>query len=263
MSTKGIAGSLYLNGYFGLAFVMGWTGGYCLVALLLAPYLRTIGQSTIPDFLGARYGGHIPRFVGALAVILCSFTYVVAQIYGAGLVTTHMLGVSFEAGIVLIVAYLIPVIWLSVKHTNFPIPHVVYGKVLEKVTAREAELIKDPKEIEVRKIFKERADAGSAKLKGLPNSYDDEKALVAKRLENLKAQNAPAAEVQIAQRDVENFPKSVDEARRAWTREAGLFGIPLGFAVIYIVSRLTPPPDRATQDMIDQARYPPLRGLNT
>ena len=98
----------------------------------------------------------------------------------------------------------------------------MYGKVLEKVTAREAELIKDPKEIEVRKMFKERADAGSAKLKGLPNSYDDEKALVAKRLENLKAQNAPAAQLQIAQRDVENFPKSVDEAHGAWTREAGL-----------------------------------------
>ena len=139
----------------------------------------------------------------------------------------------------------------------------MYGKVLEKVTAREAELIKDPKEIEVRKMFKERADAGSAKLKGLPNSYDDEKALVAKRLENLKAQNAPAAQLQIAQRDVENFPKSVDEAHGAWTREAGIFGISLGFCVIYIVSRLTPPPDRATQDMIDQARYPPLRGLNT
>ena len=147
MSTKGIAGSLYLNGYFGLAFVMGWTGGYCLVALLLARYLRTIGQSTIPDFLGARYGGHIPRFVGALAVILCSFTYVVAQFYGAGLVTTRMPGVSFATGIVLgligilacslvggmravtwtrvaqyivlIVAYLTPVIWRSVRPPIF------------------------------------------------------------------------------------------------------------------------------------------------
>ncbi len=246
----GMAGTLYLTGYFGLAFIMGWTGGYCLVALFLAPYLRKFGQFTIPDFLGARYGGHIPRFVGILAAILCSFTYVVAQIYGVGLVTTRLVGVPFEAGIVLglggilvcsflggmravtwtqvaqyivlIVAYLIPVIWLSVKHTNFPIPHVVYGKVLEKVTEREAELIKDPKEIEVRKIFKERADAGSAKVKGLPKSYDDEKAAVAKRLDDLKAQNAPAAQIEAAQLDVEKFPKSVDEARGAWAREAGL-----------------------------------------
>jgi cation/acetate symporter len=57
----GMAGTLYLTGYGGLAFIMGWTGGYCLVALLLAPYLRKFGQFTIPDFLGARYGGNLPR----------------------------------------------------------------------------------------------------------------------------------------------------------------------------------------------------------
>jgi cation/acetate symporter len=57
----GMAGGLYLQGYSGLAFIMGWTGGYVLVALFLAPYLRKFGQFTIPDFLGARYGGHIPR----------------------------------------------------------------------------------------------------------------------------------------------------------------------------------------------------------
>ena len=67
----GMAGTLYLSGYDGLAFVMGWTGGYCLVALFLAPYLRKFGQFTIPDFLGARFGGHIPRAIGVLAAILC------------------------------------------------------------------------------------------------------------------------------------------------------------------------------------------------
>jgi hypothetical protein len=60
----GMAGTLYLTGYGGLAFIMGWTGGYCLVALFLAPYLRKFGQFTIPDFLGARYGGHLPRLIG-------------------------------------------------------------------------------------------------------------------------------------------------------------------------------------------------------
>ena len=246
----GMAGTLYLTGYFGLAFIMGWTGGYCLVALFLAPYLRKFGQFTIPDFLGARYGGHIPRFVGILAAILCSFTYVVAQIYGVGLVTTRLVGVAFEVGIflglggilvcsflggmravtwtqvaqyiVLIVAYMIPVVWLSVKHTSFPIPHVVYGKVLEKVTEREAQLIKDPKELEVRKIFKDRADAAGAKLKGLPKSFEDEKAALAKAVEDLKAANAPADKIQAAQLAQEKFPKSVDEAKGAWTREAGL-----------------------------------------
>jgi cation/acetate symporter len=246
----GMAGTLYLTGYFGLAFIMGWTGGYCLVALFLAPYLRKFGQFTIPDFLGARYDGHIPRFVGILCAILCSFTYVVAQIYGVGLVTTRLTGVAFELGIflglggilvcsflggmravtwtqvaqyiVLIVAYLIPVIWLSVKHTGFPIPQLIYGKTLEKVTAKEAEFIKDPKELEVRKIFKERADAASAKLKGLPGSYEQEKGKLAKAVEDLKAQNAPADQISAASLALEKFPKSADEAKGVWTREAGL-----------------------------------------
>ena len=148
----GMAGTLYLTGYGGLAFIMGWTGGYCLVALFLAPYLRKFGQFTIPDFLGARYGGNLPRFIGIIAAILCSFTYVVAQIYGVGLITTRLTGLAFEVGIfvglggilvcsflggmravtwtqvaqyiILIIAYLMPVVWLSVKQTGVPIPQV-------------------------------------------------------------------------------------------------------------------------------------------
>ena len=65
----GLAGTIYLQGYNGLAFVMGWTGGYCLVALFLAPYLRRFGQYTIPDFLGERYGGYWPRLIGIGAAI--------------------------------------------------------------------------------------------------------------------------------------------------------------------------------------------------
>lgn len=78
----GMAGTLYLSGFDGLAFVMGWTGGYVLVALFLAPYLRKFGQFTIPDFLGARYGGNIARSIGIVGAIIASFVYVVAQIYG-------------------------------------------------------------------------------------------------------------------------------------------------------------------------------------
>ena len=92
----GMAGTLYLTGYSGLAFIMGWTGGYCLVALFLAPYLRKFGQFTIPDFLGERYDGNLPRLLGIIAAILCSFTYVVAQIYGVGLITTRLSGVPLR-----------------------------------------------------------------------------------------------------------------------------------------------------------------------
>jgi len=246
----GMAGTLYLTGFGGLAFVMGWTGGYCLVALFLAPYLRKFGQFTIPDFLGARYGGHIPRSVGIFAAILCSFTYVVAQIYGVGLITTRLTGVPFEIGIflglggilvcsflggmravtwtqvaqyiILIIAYMIPVVWLSVKQTGIPIPQIVYGKQLEKVTALEEKFIKDPKEIEVRGIFKARADEASANLKGLPGSFDAGKAKLAADIEKLKADNAAADQVTAAEKAAAAYPKDAAAAKAQWTKDTGL-----------------------------------------
>ena len=258
----GMAGGLYLQGFDGLAFIMGWTGGYCLVAFLLAPYLRKFGQFTIPDFLGARYGGNIARFIGILAAILCSFTYVVAQIYGVGLITSRFTGVEFGVGvflglagilvcsflggmravtwtqvaqyIILIVAYMIPVVWLSIKHTNFPVPQLVYGKVLEKVTAREKVLTADPKEQEVRKIFADRAADLRKQVAELPASWEAGKAVAAKKIEDLKAANAPVAEINAAQRALDAYPKSVDDARKAWTAgataAAGRSGPPLPHA---------------------------------
>ncbi len=204
----GMAGGLYLQGYSGLAFIMGWTGGYVLVAVFLAPFLRKFGQFTIPDFLGARYGGHLPRFIGVAIAILCSFTYVVAQIYGVGLITTRLTGVTFEVGvflglagilvcsflggmkavtwtqvaqyIILIIAYLIPLVWLSVKQTGVPVPQLIYGQQLMKVTELEKKITADPKEIEVRQIFKDRAAAATEKLKDVPGSYAADKAAAEK-----------------------------------------------------------------------------------
>src|SRR5258706_6788329 len=95
----GMAGTLFLCGYDGLAWVMGWTGGFCLVALFLAPYLRKFGQFTIPDFLAERYGGNIVRGIGVVAAITCSFVYVVAQIYCVGLIVSRMTGLEFGIGV--------------------------------------------------------------------------------------------------------------------------------------------------------------------
>ena len=246
----GMAGTLYLSGFDGLAFVMGWTGGYVLVALLLAPYLRKFGQFTIPDFLGERYGGNIVRSVGIFAAILCSFTYVVAQIYGVGLITTRLTGVGFSVGIflglagilvcsflggmkavtwtqvaqyiILIVAYMIPVVWLSVKHTGIPVPQLVYGSVLEKLTEREKVLTNDPGEKAVRQIFADRAKAADDKIKALPGSYQVEKDAVAKKLEDLKAASAPKGEIDAAEKAVKDFPASPDAAKAKWTADKGI-----------------------------------------
>ena len=164
----GMAGTLYAQGYDGLAFVMGWTGGYVLVALFLAPYLRKFGQYTIPDFLGARYGGNLPRTIGIICAITASFTYVIAQIYGAGIITSRFLGIDLATGvwvgligvlvcsllggmravtwtqvaqyIVLIIAYLVPVVWLSIKVTGNPVPQLAYGEVLQQIGVLEQQL---------------------------------------------------------------------------------------------------------------------------
>jgi cation/acetate symporter len=242
----GMAGTLYLQGYSGLAFIMGWTGGYVLVALFLAPFLRKFGQFTIPDFLGARYGGNIPRFVGLVIAILCSFTYVVAQIYGVGLITTRLTGVEFEIGIflglagilvcsflggmkavtwtqvaqyiILIIAYTIPVVWLSIKQTGNPIAQFAYGSQLEKVTLREAELVKDPKEIAVRDIFRERALDADAKLKDVKNSLLEGKRAAAKAVEEARKSNDPEL-LKKAEDSLKAHPKDVESATALWTRE--------------------------------------------
>ena len=241
----GMAGTLYLSGYGGLAFIMGWTGGYCLVALFLAPYLRKFGQFTIPDFLGARYEGNLARLVGIIIAIFVSFVYVVAQIYGVGLITTRLSGVAFELGIflglagilvcsflggmravtwtqvaqyiILIIAYMIPVVWLSIKQTSVPIPQAIYGYQLQKVTEKEKALIDDPKEKEVIAIFKQRSDDLAAKLKDPKAALEADKAAAAKKIEDLKAANAPAADITAAEKALAALPKDEADAKKAWT----------------------------------------------
>ncbi|MBP7574117.1 MAG: cation acetate symporter [Rhodoferax sp.] len=241
----GMAGTLYLTGYSGLAFIMGWTGGYCLVALFLAPYMRKFGQFTVPDFLGERYGGNLPRFIGIVAAILCSFTYVVAQIYGVGLITSRLTGVAFELGIflglggilvcsflggmravtwtqvaqyiILIVAYMIPVVWLSVKQTSVPVPQAIYGFQLEKVTALEKKLANDPKELEVREVFKQRSAALAEKLKDPASALAADRAAAEKKLADLKAANGAASEITAAEKALAAMPKDEATAKKAWT----------------------------------------------
>jgi cation/acetate symporter len=161
----GMAGSLYLQGYDGLAFVLGWTGGYVLVAVLVAPYLRKFGAYTVPDFLAARYGGNLARLVGVIVLIACSFIYLMGQLTGTGLVMSRLIGIPFAYGvfvglagilvcsmlggmravtwtqvaqyIVLIIAYLIPVIILSAQKTGIPVPQFAYGQILAEITELE------------------------------------------------------------------------------------------------------------------------------
>ena len=242
----GLAGTLYFSGFEGLAFVTGWTGGFVLVALLLAPYLRKFGQYTIPDFLGARYQGNVARLVGLSAAVLASFVYLVAQIYGVGLVTSRFVSVEFEIGlfiglagilvcsflggmravtwtqvaqyVILIIAYLVPVVILSYKLTGIPIPQAVYGTVLQQISAREDALFEAPSEREVRDLYTARAQDYADKIAALPASLEDERRRMIEELNGMRLGNAPARDIALAERALRDLPRTPAQASEAWQR---------------------------------------------
>ncbi|NJN40259.1 MAG: cation acetate symporter [Gammaproteobacteria bacterium] len=156
-----MAGGIYMGGHAYLAFVVGWTGGYVLVATLMAPYLRKFGCYTVPDFIGTRYGGNLARFCAVIVLVVASFTYVTAQINATGTIAARALQIPFGVGvwfgllgillcsmlggmravtwtqvaqyIVLIIAYLVPVIWMSNKQGFGVIPQLVYGDAVARI----------------------------------------------------------------------------------------------------------------------------------
>jgi cation/acetate symporter len=162
-----MAGGIYFGGYTYMAFLVGWTGGYILVSSLLAPYLRKFGCYTVPDFIGTRYGGSLARFCAVVVLVLASFTYVTAQINATGTIASRALGVPFELGvwvglisillcsmlggmravtwtqvaqyIVLIIAYLLPVFWMSNKNGFGFFPHLMLGDEVARIADLEAQ----------------------------------------------------------------------------------------------------------------------------
>lgn len=153
-----MAGLISVLGYDGSMYLMGWTGGYVLLALLLAPYLRKFGKFTVPDFVGDRYYSQIARQVSVFCAIFISFTYVAGQMRGVGVVFSRFLGLSIEMGVVvgmilvllyatlggmkgitytqvaqyvvLIIAYLIPAIFISIQMTGIFLPQLGFGATL-------------------------------------------------------------------------------------------------------------------------------------
>jgi cation/acetate symporter len=161
-----MAGGVYFGGYSYLAFIVGWTGGYVLVNSLMAPYLRKFGCYTVPDFIGTRYGGNTARLLAVVVLVVASFTYVTAQINATGTIAARALQIPFEVGvwfgllgillcsmlggmravtwtqvaqyIVLIIAYLVPVFWMSNAQDFGLIPQLAYGGAVDRITELEA-----------------------------------------------------------------------------------------------------------------------------
>ena len=150
-----MAGLISFSGYDGSVYLMGWTGGYVLLALLLAPYLRKFGKFTVPDFIGDRYYSNVARSVAIFCALLVSFTYVAGQMRGVGLVFSRFLEVDINTGVifgmiivlfyavlggmkgitytqvaqycVLIFAFMVPAIFISIQMTGNPIPQLGFG----------------------------------------------------------------------------------------------------------------------------------------
>ena len=153
-----MAGIISFAGYDGAVYLMGWTGGYVLLALLLAPYLRKFGKFTVPDFIGDRYYSNLARTVAVICALMVSFTYVAGQMRGVGVVFSRFLEVSINNGViigmaivffyavlggmkgitytqvaqfcVLIFAFMVPAIFISIQMTNNPIPQLGFGGTL-------------------------------------------------------------------------------------------------------------------------------------
>ncbi len=162
-----MAGGIYFKGYGYMALLVGWTGGYVLVASLLAPYLRKFGCYTVPDFIGTRYGGNLARFSAVIVLTVASFTYVTAQINATGTIASVALDIPFGVAvyvglasilmcsmlggmravtwtqvaqyIVLIIAYLLPVFWISSKLGAGFFPHFMLADEVARITELEGQ----------------------------------------------------------------------------------------------------------------------------
>ncbi|MEQ8800892.1 MAG: VC_2705 family sodium/solute symporter, partial [Haliea sp.] len=153
-----MAGMIAFMGYGGSVFLMGWTGGFVILALLLAPYLRKYGKFTVPEFIGDRFYSRTARVVAVICLIICSVTYVIGQMKGIGVAFSRFLEVDYGTGLlvgmcivffyavlggmkgitytqiaqycVLIIAYTIPAIFISLQLTANPIPQLGLGSTL-------------------------------------------------------------------------------------------------------------------------------------
>lgn len=164
----GMAGTIMLLGYDGLAYIMGWTGGYLLLTFLLAPQLRKYGRYTVPEFIGDRFNSHTARVIAAITTIIISFTYSIGQLSGSGVVIGRLFEIDAKLGtmigvvliavyaafggmkgitwtqvaqyIILIIAYLIPVIFMSLQVTSSALPWLSYGELVGKMGELDREL---------------------------------------------------------------------------------------------------------------------------
>ncbi len=282
-SFLGLSGTIYLMGFDGLAYILGWTGGFVLVGLLVAPYLRKLGQLTVAEYIGQRFGGpqgkHSPRLIAVLATVICSFVYLVAQIYGVGLITSRFTGVEFGIGvffglagvllcsflggmravtwtqvaqcIIMLVAFILPISLLSSNLTGNPVHIFTYHQLLEKIDVLEVKIASDPAELEVRAMHRERAMQLRGLIEALPDSWSDGLEQRKLELELVRRSGGSFADIKRAEKKLRSFPQTADAARLAWGAEMLQFETKMNPQASHIHAYDSPTTEQANQKRIN------------
>jgi cation/acetate symporter len=246
----GLAGILFTSGYKGLAFIVGWTGGFCLVAMLIAPYIRKFGAYTIPDFLAIRYsqgkegGSKTVRIVAVGATIICSFIYLIAQIQGVGLIVNRFIGVEFGVGvffglagilvcsflggmravtwtqvaqyIIFMIALLLPLTMISYKKHDSIFPQATYGQVLQEIEFHEKDFEVTAEEKKVRDYYLRQSILLDKKIKALPSSFFEEKKDAETKLKEARSRQISLKELKAIEKRLSDFPKDPASAYELW-----------------------------------------------
>jgi len=253
-SFLGVAGTLFYSGFEALALLVGWTGGFVLIALLIAPYLRKFAFFSVGDFLATRYAGpdkgRAVRLICVLVTVSISFVYVIAQIYAVGLITSRFAGVEFGIGvffglagilvcsflggmravtwtavaqyIVMIVAMMVSVVALIGFTGKGDTERFVDGgptSFPEYVRAQERKFFADPAEAEVRSAYLREADRYQLLIDTLPSSWAEGYEARRKNLELARYDGSTFQEIKAAERVLTSYPKDPQDAKRKWSQE--------------------------------------------
>lgn len=242
-----LMGTIYATGYSATVFLMGWTGGFCLLAMLVVPYMRKLGEFTLPDFMVRRYGGQTIRMLSAIAVVACCFVYVVAQLYAVGLIASRMIGVDFQMGIylglssvllcsflggmraitwtqvaqyiVILLATLLSVIWLSFKQSGDAWRVVDYSQSIQKTAQLQQKILEDPVEAKLVMLYKERIQSLDDKLKDPRLSILAEKRRISAQLSKLQKNDQQDSRTIELEKQLRILNASEDNVIQRWSNE--------------------------------------------
>lgn len=269
----GLTGLLLSDGFVGdgqhpggLAYLLGWTGGFCLLGWLFAGKLNLSKSITIPDFLGRRFDSVAVRWLAAWGAILCSSVYLVAQIYGIGLVASMLSGLTFELGVflalggvllcsflggmravtwtqvvqcVVIVASMVALVTaVSLKTQGHPFATVAAAQLLPQIQERAKYIETDPAELATREAISQRISDLAVKIADPVHARELERQTVARQLAKAKAENAPLREIQKIEANPAWRETSLDRLVGAWQAERGFLAQaldrPVGFQKPYL-----------------------------